>query len=534
MSNRGKASACVATGLLLSACGTVSEVVAPAVSTAPTGAVTIAGCRPFQPLIPSSTAETCGATILDGVVARLMTYDRSTGQAKRDLAESVTTRDAKRFTITVRADARYSNGTAMRAADFVKAWNYAAYGPNKQVNQYLFRPIAGFGKTAGAKSRTRQLSGLKVKDARTFTVTLSRPNATFVQRLGMLGTAPLPPSFFADKGAAFKRAPLGAGPYRVVSGSATSGFVLGANAAYAGPTPPSVASITVKIYDNFQQAYADVVANRIDLLDYLPGVPPEVYRADLPGRLMGGPVPILQTLVFPSPKADPSYRNAKLRRALALAIDRDAVIRSVYGGERVRATGWAPRGAYGVGSRGCGSACGYDPKQARALFKAAGGHSGPIRIAFNADADHRRWVSAVCKGISTTLGVSCKPTAVRDFSTFRSRVDARKQVGLIRAGWQADYPSIENFLTSLYATGGEGNDGDYSNAKFDALLAKAAATPDLAKANALYRKAEVLLRAGMPAIPLWGVVSIGAHSEAVRSAALTVFGTYHLTSIELA
>lgn len=525
---------CVAGGLVLSACGTTGSSTEPVASTAPVGAITIAGCQPSKPLIPSNTADSCGATILGDVVARLMTYDRTTGRANRDLAAAVTSRDAKKFTITLRAGAKYSDGTPVRAADFVKAWNFAAYGPNKQAGQYLFEPIAGFGKVAGPKARVKQLKGLKVRDARTFTVTLSRPASTFVQRLGMLAFAPLPPSFFTDNGAAFKRTPIGAGPYRVLSGSATSGWVLGANAGYGGPTPPSVDRITVKLYDDPFHAYEDVVANRIDLLDYVPGIPPEVYRSQLGNRVFRSPTPVMQTLIFPSPKADRSYANPKLRRALAMAVDRDAVIRAVFGGERIKATGWAPRGAYGADSKGCGSACAYDPKQARSLFKAAGGHTGPIRIAYNADATHQAWVSATCRSIAKTLSVTCKPAAVRDFATFRSKVEARKQAGILRAGWLADYPSIENFLGSLYATGGEGNDGDYSSAKFDALLTRAAATPDLAKANALYRKAERVLRADMPAIPLWYPYAIGARSNAVASASFTVFGTYDLTSIVLA
>lgn len=524
----------VAAAMVLSACGTLDDVAAPAAPDAAAGSVTIAGCKPSKPLIPSNTSETCGATILEAVTARLMTYDRTTGRANPDLAQSVRTRDAKKFTVTLRAGATYSDGTPVRAADFVKAWNFAAYGPNKQGGQYLFAPIAGFGKVAGPKARIKQLKGLKVRDARTFTVTLSRPASTFVQRLGMLTFAPLPPSFFADKGAAFKRTPIGAGPYRVLSGNATSGWVLGANAGYGGPTPPSVDRITVKLYDDLLQAYDDVVANRIDLLDYVPGIPPEVYRTELGDRVLRAADPVMQTLTFPSSRADRSYANPKLRRALAKAIDRDGVIRSVFGGERIKATGWAPRGAYGADSKGCGSACAYDPKEARSLFKAAGGHTGPIRIAYNSDAGHQAWVGATCRSIAKTLSVTCKPTAVRDFATFRSKIEGRKQAGILRAGWLADYPSIENFLSSLYATGGEGNDGDYSSLKFDALLARAAATPDLAKANALYRKAERVLRADMPAIPLWYPYVIGARSTAVASASFSVFGTYDLTSIVLA
>lgn len=521
----------VATGFLLSGCAAMTEVAGPMAPSAPTGSITIAGCAPFKPLVPSNTVEPCGSNILDAVVARLMTYDNRTGQARPDLAQSVVTKDAKRFKVTLRADARYSDATPVRAADFVKAWNYGAQGRNKQLNQATFSPIAGFAKVAGAKSKVTSLSGLKVKSERVFTITLSRPNSTFVQQLGLLAFAPLPPTFFADKGAAFRSRPMGAGPYRVESGTASSGWVLRANDAYNGPTPASVDRVDVRIYSNLREAYDDVVANEIDLIDY---VPDDLGTAALGERVLRGTGAVVQTLVFPSPEADRSYGNAKLRRALALAIDRDAVIRKIYGDKFARATGWAAPGGFGTNSKGCGSACAYNPKQAKALFKAAGGHSGPIRLAFNVDGGHGPALKAVCQSITKTLGVACKGAAVRDFATYRSKIEARKQGGLLKAGWRMDYPSIESFLTPLYASGAAANDGDYSSAAFDALLKRAATTVDLAKANALYRQAEKLLRSDMPAIPLWYPVPLGARSTRVASASLSIFGTLDLTSIELA
>lgn len=525
---------CVGGAFVLSGCGGLSSDVAPAAGAVAPGEITVAGCVPARPLVPSNVVDTCGGTILDAVTARLLTYDRKTGKARNDLAASVTTRDAKKFTITVRADARYSDGTSVRAADFVRAWNYAAYGRNNQAGQYLLRPIAGFNKVAARKPKATTLSGLKVTGERSFTVTLGAKNSAFVQRLGMLAFAPLPPSFFADKGAAFRKVPMGAGPYKVLSGTPTTAMVLGANPNYTGPTPPSIERITVKQYTDPFQAYDDLVANRIDLLNFIPGLRPAEYEPVLGDRVIRSPSLVMQTISFPPKSADASYANPKLRRAISMAIDRPAVIRSVYGRTASRATGWAPLGAFGADTKGCGSVCVYDSKKARALFKEAGGHVGALRIAYNPNAGHDAWVRAVCRSITKTLPVGCKPSAASDFASFRARIDKGTQKGMFRTGWQADYPSIENFLSSLYATGGEGNDARYSSAKFDALLAKAAATPDLTKANGIYRQAERLLRGAMPAIPLWSPVFVGARSTKVASASFNVYGTYDLTTIVLA
>ncbi len=531
---RETAAAGAAAAVILSGCAGVAEVAAPAAPTAPTGAITVATCPAARPLVPSDTAELCGMRVLDAVTARLVRYDRATGRALNDLAASIVTKDAQKFTITLRSNARYSDGTPVRAADFVKAWNRGAYGPNKQANQFLFQPIAGFHKVAGKKPRTKTLSGLKVTGERTFTVKLSRPGSTFPQRLGMLAFAPLPPSFFADNGAAFQRRPVGAGPYRVESGSPSGGFVLSANPGYTGPTPPSVGRVTLRPYADHSEAWADLLAGDVDLMDEVSLLTPQVYERQLGDRIARAPSMALQMIWFPSPKADRSYGNAKLRRALSLAIDRNAVVRAVWGRGAGAATGWSPPGAFGTDRKGCGPACAYNPKQAKKLFKEAGGHAAPLRISFHAGADHEAWVKAVCRSIQSTLGVTCKPTAVRDFATFRSRVENRKQTGMFRAGWLADYPSLENFLTPQFASGAVVNDGDFSDAKFDTLLAKAARTADPAKANAVYRQAERRLRTLMPAIPLYYPVIAGGWSTDIASASLGVFGIFDLTTIELA
>ena len=96
-----------------------------------------------------------------------------------------------------------------------------------------------------------------------------------------------------------------------------------------------------------------------------------------------------------------------------------------------------------------------------------------------------------------------------------------------------DYPSIENFLVPLYATGASSNDNDYSDPAFDAKLKEASSQTDLAKVNELYSEAERLLANGMPAVPLWNVKSLGGYSDRIATARYTVFGTYDFASITL-
>ncbi|HQV81932.1 MAG TPA: ABC transporter substrate-binding protein, partial [Ornithinibacter sp.] len=132
-----------------------------------------------------------------------------------------------------------------------------------------------------------------------------------------------------------------------------------------------------------------------------------------------------------------------------------------------------------------------------------------------------------------TLGVECVATGVVDFATFRTEIGERKMKGLFRTGWQMDYPSIENFLSPIFATGSSSNDGDYSNAKFDTLLDEAAAETDAAASNAKYQEAEALLAADMPSIPMWYGKTTMGWSEKVTGVKITAFGTIDFSSVSM-
>ena len=75
--------------------------------------------------------------------------------------------------------------------------------------------------------------------------------------------------------------------------------------------------------------------------------------------------------------------------------------------------------------------------------------------------------------------------------------------GAFRTGWQADYPSLYNFLGPIYGTGAGSNDGDYSNPKVDDLLKQGLAAKSVDAANKSFDQVQEILFKDLPAIPLW-------------------------------
>ena len=66
------------------------------------GAVTVRGCNPQNPLIPSNTTETCGGNVLDAITAKLVHYNPETGAPENDIADKIETTDNQNFTVTIK------------------------------------------------------------------------------------------------------------------------------------------------------------------------------------------------------------------------------------------------------------------------------------------------------------------------------------------------------------------------------------------------------------------------------------------------
>ncbi|MBK7723637.1 MAG: ABC transporter substrate-binding protein [Austwickia sp.] len=517
---RGKSRAAVfagvsATALLAASCssgtGTGANTATSAASSAAGkagGSITVRGCNPEHPLIPADTNESCGSNILDLSVAKLIKYNPENAAPEMDIAESIESADNQTFTVKLKKDYKFSDGTPVLAKNFVDAWNYSV--ANALQNEYFFEPIQGYkdtkppaDKKTPAKAKT--MSGLKVVDDHTFEIKTTEKVSNLKVRLGYNPFAPLPDAFFKDP-KAFGNKPIGAGPYTVTAWNKNQDIKLTKNPSYSGKFGGKVDNITFKIFSSSDAAYNEVVANNLDATDEIPtsAMIGDKYKTDLPGRAGERETGGIQTLTFPPVKADPNYANPKLRQAISMAIDRDLITKQIFNGARTPADGWVSPVVDGYKKDQCGQYCKYDPAKAKQLFTEAGGvPGGKITIAYNADAAHKDWVEATCNTIKNALGAECVATPVTDFATLRAAVNARTQKGPFRSGWIMDYPSIENFLTPLYATGASSNDSLHSSPQFDAKIKEAAAADTLEKANALYQEAEVMLQETMPAIPLW-------------------------------
>ncbi|MYR44228.1 ABC transporter substrate-binding protein, partial [Streptomyces sp. SID5910] len=117
----------------------------------------------------------------------------------------------------------------------------------------------------------------------------------------------------------------------------------------------------------------------------------------------------------------------------------------------------------------------------------------------------------------------CVGNPVGTFADFRNQITGKKMSGPFRAGWQMDYPLIQNFLQPLYYTNASSNDGKWSDKKFDGLVDQANGESDTAKAVQTFQQAEEVVRDNMAAIPLWYQNGSAGFSQRLSNVKLNPF-----------
>ncbi|WP_295838827.1 ABC transporter substrate-binding protein [uncultured Microbacterium sp.] len=476
------------------------------------------GSEPQNPLIPTNTNEVGGGKILDSIFAGLVYYDAD-GAPVNDMAESIVTNDAQNLTVTLKKGQKFTDGTEVKADNFIKAWNYGAQLSNNQLNSYFFEDIVGFSYDADS-----ELTGLKKVDDYTFTIALSKPAADFALRLGYSAFFPLPDSAFDDM-ATFGENPVGNGPYKLASDGAWQHNVqidLVKNDDYQGGRTVANGGLTVVFYASQDAAYADLLGGNVDVIDAIPSASQATFESDLGDRAVNQPAAVFQSFTIPGRLAHFGGEEGKLRRqALSMAINRDEITKTIFQGTRTPASDFTSPVIDGWSDSLTGAdVLKYDETKAKELWAQADAispWSGTFQIAYNADGGHQTWVDAVTNSIKNTLGIDASGAPYPTFKEARSAITDRSIQTAFRTGWQADYPGLYNFLGPLYATDASSNDGDYSNAQFDQLLATGIAETEVDAQNADFQKAQEVLLQDLPAIPLWYSNVTGGFAEGVNN-----------------
>ncbi|MBB3988776.1 peptide ABC transporter substrate-binding protein [Croceicoccus naphthovorans] len=212
--------------------------------------------------------------------------------------------------------------------------------------------------------------------------------------------------------------------------------------------------------------------------------------------------------------AGPPFDDVRVRRALALALDRDDLVRKTTFAGQTAIGGVVPPGIPGYATVAVPA---VEIAEARRLLAEAGYPDGTgfprTDILINLPQTHTRVAEAVQRQWKEALGID---VGIRKES-WQAYLDStrRRKFTIARSGWIAGYPDPGAFLDVLQ-TGNLNNDMGWSDAEFDTLMTRARSTSNRAQRMALMEQAEARMLDQQPLIPLFNYTSVYLRDPRVR------------------
>jgi ABC-type oligopeptide transport system substrate-binding subunit len=434
--------------------------------------------------------------------------ESATGELVPASAESWTVSgDELTYTFTLREDARWSNGDALTAHDFVRAFRRVAAPATASVYGFLLQPILHFAEVQNGSLPADELAVVAIDD-RVLQIRLVEPTPQMLSVLAM--PVALPAHVSAEREGAFSQANtfVGNGAYLLV-GRAPAGPIR----LRRSPTYWDAKSVAIEevVYLPIVEPRAEFNMYRAGELDITNTVPLESVRAlreNTPEQLRIAPTLALYYLAFDV--TEPPLDNQALRQALTMAIDRERLVSLIGRGEQA-AYGIVPPGVAGhAGSefQWRNLPDGERVKQARALYQQSGyGEQSPLALTYTYDTGdiHEKIALAVSAMWRDTLGIDVSLEKM-EWQYFLDTRENRSGWQIMRFAWFGDYNHASTF-TNLFRSGDPQNLPGYANPDYDRLLAAASAGSDGQTRAARIEQAEATLLADHPIAPLYFYVS---------------------------
>lgn len=461
-------------------------------------------------LDPASAADDSTVTAVKGLFEGLVRLN-SAGIAVPGIAKSWTiSKDGLTYTFTLRADAKWSNGQQVLASDFEYAWK-RALAPEAD-NTYAFNMYTINNAEKYNKGTLKDASsvGVKALNSNTLQVTLKEKTSYFIQQLAESIYLPVyaKTAKVNSEWATDIKSMVTNGPFKLKAWT-NKEIALVKNPDYYAAKEINLSEVRLLLPKTGTANPTAAYMNRE--VDWVGGGGEDsVDYASLDGvterSLDEGPYASTYYYQFNLNKAP--FNNLKIRKALAMAIDREHLY---YGNP---AFGFVPPSIHGVklNFRSEISDKLYfreDVVSAKELLKEGLREAGLTKlpsfsIIVNEDSNHGAIAKKVINGWHKNLGID----ASIEIQSFPELVNNRKNqnYAMARAGWAADFNDPASML-ELFSSQSASNDTGWSNKTYDHYMQQAQLTTDTGTRMQIYAKAEKLLIDQMAVIPLFYCVT---------------------------
>ena len=452
------------------------------------------------------TSTVAEGRVLGDLYEGLMSQD-ATGKAVAGAAESWTvSEDGLVYTFKLRADAKWSNGDPVTAEDFSFAFHRIMDPATAAGYASMLYAITNAEEVNTGKAPLDQL-GVKAVDAQTLEITLHTPTPYFLELLTHQTGFPLHKASVEANGDKYTQpgTMVTNGAYKLVSFQPNDKIVMAKNENFHDAANVKIDTINWIPFEDRAACLRRFEAGEVQICSDVPGEQMDYVKEKLADSLRIAPY--LGTYYLPvKGKEGSPLKDPKVRQAISMVIDRDFLASEVW--QDTMLPGWSlvPPGIVNyVENPPVLPYKDQDPLDredaAKKLLEEAGVAEGSlsVELLFNTSENNKNTMAAVADAVSA-IGIKATLNETEG-ATYFNYLREDGPYDIARAGWIGDYNDPQNFLF-LMQSGVSFNYPKWSNADYDALMAKAAVTADLGERAKIMAEAEQIFLDNVPAIPI--------------------------------
>lgn len=423
------------------------------------------------------------------------------------LAESFeVSEDGLVYTFKLREGLVWSNGDPLTAEDFVFSWKRALSPELAADYAYMLYYIKG-AEAYNAGDGSVDDVMVEALDDQTLQVTLEAPTPFFLSLVAFKTYYPLHrPTVEADSEGWHLSADtiIGNGPFKMVSWAQGQMEFL-PNENYWDKDAVVLDRLFFTMIENESTELTMFETGEVDVTHTVPG--PEIPRLEETGELHIFPEFGTYYYIFQTEKAP--FDDVRVRKALTMAVDREALVTSVTQGGQLPAYAFVPSGIPehdGSDFRANGGDYfAYDPEMAKQLLAEAGYPDGAgfpsVEILYNTSEMHKMIAEAIQEMWKQNLGIETVTLTNQEWGVYLNTRDEGDFM-IARAGWIGDYLDPYTFL-DMWVTAGGNNNSRFSNAEYDQLLLDVRMVDDEVARMEMMHQLEDILMEEMPVLPIY-------------------------------
>jgi ABC-type transport system substrate-binding protein len=428
-------------------------------------------------LDPALTDDPTGTALLQDVYSPLLDLD-SRGGLKLLAAKSWTVSpDGKTFHFTLRDGLKFQNGKPVTATDVKytldRLANPKVDSPNADL---LVAPIVGYAEEQAGKATG--LSGVKVVDPAHVDITVDPTQGDILVRLAHVASGIVSRESVEAGGENWGTTHAnGTGPYTITEWSLRNQIVLTANPGYFEGAP-KIQRVVLQIVPDPTTDVAKYEAGELDITQ-VPGTDYTRLKRDATlGRQVVEYDRASTVFLALNQFAYAPFKDVRVRRAIAYAINRPVLVRAIFAGLFTPATGILPPQVPGYHPL---AAIPYDPAKARATLAEAGYPQGrglpPLVLGPNPRGyGPSQAAQAVAAMIHQNLGIETR-VQLLDIAKWRSDLKSRTAFSAV-TGWTADIADPNDYLYALFVSKGPFiHFSGYNSPAYDKMVAAANRQP---------------------------------------------------------